>query len=119
MAVICETLGHWRSAESVLALTDLPRFHFLDAAASMRVREACYPMSHVMDQDLKNHPLRVIRRIAETCRYVRCWRWKVLRWCERHHVNYLVGIAQKTRLIAQLSLWQEAAEAMQTLNGKK
>ena len=35
-------------------------------------------------------------------------RWKMLRWCERHGVDYLVGLAKNSRLLAL------AAEAMQS-----
>ena len=37
-------------------------------------------------------------------------RWKVLRWCERHDVKYIVGIAQNKRLIAESAPWRELAE---------
>ena len=46
-------------------------------------------------------------------------RWKVLRWCERHNVKYIVGIAQNKRLIAKSALWREAAETLHELTGKK
>ncbi|MAU42156.1 MAG: IS1380 family transposase [Kordiimonas sp.] len=46
-------------------------------------------------------------------------RWRVLRWCERHNVKYIVGIAQNKRLIAQSALWREAAETLHELSGKK
>ena len=46
-------------------------------------------------------------------------RWKVLRWCERHTVKYIVGIAQNKRLIAKSSLWREVAETLHELSGKK
>ena len=37
-------------------------------------------------------------------------RWKMLRWCERHGVDYLVGLAKNTRLLALASeLLQQAA----------
>ena len=38
-------------------------------------------------------------------------RWKMLRWCERHEVNYLVGLAQNARLNAMLAPWMAQAEA--------
>jgi hypothetical protein len=38
-------------------------------------------------------------------------RWKMLRWCERHEVNYLVGLAQNARLTAMLQPLMEQAEA--------
>lgn len=38
-------------------------------------------------------------------------RWKMLRWCERHDVDYLVGLAKNTRLLALADgLLQQAAE---------
>jgi hypothetical protein len=37
-------------------------------------------------------------------------RWKMLRWCERHGVDYVVGLAKNTRLLALASdLLQQAA----------
>jgi hypothetical protein len=37
-------------------------------------------------------------------------RWRMLRWCERHGVDYVVGLAKNTRLIALASeLLQQAA----------
>ena len=43
-------------------------------------------------------------------------RWKMLRWCERHRVGYLVGLAQNARLKAmlQLGMAQAAAQHEQT-----
>jgi len=38
-------------------------------------------------------------------------RWKMLRWCERHRVGYLVGLAQNARLKAMLQLGMAQAEA--------
>src|SRR5208283_2792567 len=38
-------------------------------------------------------------------------RWKMLRWCERHEVNYLVGLAQNARLNAMLAPLLAQAEA--------
>lgn len=38
-------------------------------------------------------------------------RWKLLRWCERHQVSYVVGLAKNARLQAlSATLQQEAAE---------
>ena len=37
-------------------------------------------------------------------------RWKMLRWCERHDVDYLVGIARNDRLNAQAQSFLDAAE---------
>jgi hypothetical protein len=38
-------------------------------------------------------------------------RWKMLRWCERHGVNYIVGLAQNARLNAMLAPRMAQAEA--------
>jgi hypothetical protein len=37
-------------------------------------------------------------------------RWRLLRWCENHHVHYLVGLAQNPRLRAAAQPWMTAAE---------
>ena len=46
-------------------------------------------------------------------------RWKVLRWCERHQVKYIVGIAQKKRLKARSAPWIDLAEKLYESTGKK
>lgn len=46
-------------------------------------------------------------------------RWKLMRWCERHDVHYIVGIARNDRLLAHCALWREAAETLFELTGKK
>ena len=38
-------------------------------------------------------------------------RWKMLRWCERHHVDYLVGLAKNKRLNTLSAKLQAEAEA--------
>lgn len=38
-------------------------------------------------------------------------RWKMLRWCERHGVHYIVGLAQNARLNAMLAPRMAQAEA--------
>jgi hypothetical protein len=38
-------------------------------------------------------------------------RWKMLRWCEKNNVNYLVGLAKNARLTAMLQPLLEQAEA--------
>jgi hypothetical protein len=38
-------------------------------------------------------------------------RWKMLRWCERHGVQYIVGLAKNARLQAMLQLLMAQAEA--------
>lgn len=38
-------------------------------------------------------------------------RWKILRWCDRHHVDYIVGLAKNSRLNNQVkTLIDEAAQ---------
>ena len=37
-------------------------------------------------------------------------RWRMLRWCDRHNVKYIVGIAQNKRLKRQSSHWIKLAE---------
>ena len=46
-------------------------------------------------------------------------RWKILRWCERRGVRYIVGIAQNKRLKAQSALWIDSAETLYELTGQK
>jgi hypothetical protein len=38
-------------------------------------------------------------------------RWKMLRWCERHSVDYIVGLAKNSRLLAMAQELNERAEA--------
>jgi hypothetical protein len=38
-------------------------------------------------------------------------RWKMLRWCERHQVKYLIGLAQNARLRARIAAPLAQAEA--------
>jgi hypothetical protein len=38
-------------------------------------------------------------------------RWKMLRWCERHGVHYIVGLAKNARLLALAEELNERAEA--------
>jgi Transposase DDE domain group 1 len=37
-------------------------------------------------------------------------RWKMLRWCERHGVDYLVGLAKNSRLLGLAASWMKSAE---------
>lgn len=37
-------------------------------------------------------------------------RWKMLSWCEKHNVNYIVGIAKNTRLLEASERWLSLAE---------
>lgn len=47
-------------------------------------------------------------------------RWRMLRWCERHDVNYLVGLAKNSRLLAQAQpLMTQAKEQFATTNEKQ
>ena len=46
-------------------------------------------------------------------------RWKMFRWCERHGVNYLVGVANNTRLNALSAALQAQAEAQHQPHGDK
>ena len=36
-------------------------------------------------------------------------RWRLLRWCDRHAVNYLIGLAKNERLLALAQPWIEQA----------
>jgi hypothetical protein len=36
-------------------------------------------------------------------------RWRMLRWCDRHNVNYTVGLAKNERLLALAQPWLEQA----------
>ncbi len=38
-------------------------------------------------------------------------RWKMLRWCERHAVDYIVGLAKNSRLLALAGEARQSAEA--------
>jgi Transposase DDE domain group 1 len=46
-------------------------------------------------------------------------RWKMLRWCERHHVEYVVGLAKNARLNALSAHLQAQAEAQCQATQKK
>ena len=47
-------------------------------------------------------------------------RWRLLRWCENHHVHYLVGLAQNPRLLATAQpLMTQAEQAFQTSQEKQ
>jgi hypothetical protein len=46
-------------------------------------------------------------------------RWRMLRWCERHDVDYLVGIARNDRLNAQAQPFLDAAERAFHHSGRK
>jgi hypothetical protein len=38
-------------------------------------------------------------------------RWRMLRWCERHGVDYIVGLAKNSRLLALAEEWMHCAAA--------
>jgi hypothetical protein len=46
-------------------------------------------------------------------------RWRMLRWCERHDVGYIVGIAKNERLLAMIEPWMRAAENYHAAIGEK
>lgn len=46
-------------------------------------------------------------------------RWKLLRWCDRQDIRYIVGIAKNTRLQRQSRAWTELAETLYLTTGKK
>ena len=46
-------------------------------------------------------------------------RWRMLRWCEDHDVQYIVGLAKNTRLNAFATALQERAEAQFKQTGSK
>lgn len=46
-------------------------------------------------------------------------RWKILRWCERHDVRYIVGLAKNDRVKAQAAPWIDLAESWYELTGNK
>lgn len=37
-------------------------------------------------------------------------RWRMLRWCERHNVGYIVGIAKNSRLLKAAQYWTDLAQ---------
>ena len=39
-------------------------------------------------------------------------RWKMLRWCERYNVLYIVGLAKNSRLIEKSSFWMSISESL-------
>ena len=46
-------------------------------------------------------------------------RWRMLRWCERHDVGYIVGIAQNKRLKSRIHRRMNQAEQHQQTHGDK
>ena len=46
-------------------------------------------------------------------------RWKMLRWCERHHVDYIIGLARNARLEAMSAPLMEVAKACFERSGQK
>ena len=46
-------------------------------------------------------------------------RWKMLRWCDRYKVRYIVGLAQNKRLNKHARYWIEMAESLFRMTGEK
>jgi hypothetical protein len=46
-------------------------------------------------------------------------RWKMLRWCESHQVDYIVGIAKNERLKALSAKLEQRAERKYRKSGEK
>lgn len=46
-------------------------------------------------------------------------RWRMLRWCERHNVGYIVGIAKNKRLLEAAQYWTELAQYCHENTGQK
>lgn len=46
-------------------------------------------------------------------------RWRMLAWCERHGVDYIVGMAKNKRLQRQAAPWMEAAQTQFEASGDK
>jgi hypothetical protein len=46
-------------------------------------------------------------------------RWKLLRWCDRYDVRYIVGLAKNKRLKRKSAIWRELAETLHRSTGKK
>ncbi|HEY1256702.1 MAG TPA: IS1380 family transposase [Terracidiphilus sp.] len=46
-------------------------------------------------------------------------RWKMLRWCERHNVDYIIGLARNARLEAMSAQLMEVARARFEQSGQK
>jgi hypothetical protein len=46
-------------------------------------------------------------------------RWKMLRWCEKNRVNYIVGIGKNPRLEEESESWRDAAETQYILTDQK
>jgi hypothetical protein len=46
-------------------------------------------------------------------------RWKMLRWCDRHAVGYIVGLARNTRLAELASEWTAQAATQHAASQEK
>jgi len=46
-------------------------------------------------------------------------RQRLLRWCERYQVGYVIGVARNTRLHKQVAFWERRLEAAFKRNGEK
>lgn len=83
------------------------------------------------DQDGATHTWAILSLLVERFRQV--WpevkiifrgdsgfcRWRMLRWCERHGVGYIVGLARNSRLEAMAKGWMDQAEAQYKATGLK
>ena len=55
----------------------------------------------------------ILRADSGFCRY------RMLSWCERHDVGYIVGLAKNTRLNKDAAMWMDRAEAAYRQGGEK
>ncbi len=46
-------------------------------------------------------------------------RWRLMRWCDRHDVGYIIGLAKNTRLLALSAVFLESAKAAFLHKGQK
>lgn len=46
-------------------------------------------------------------------------RWRLLRWCDRHQVDYLIGLARNAVLVRHLEPWMEQARVQRATSGRK
>jgi hypothetical protein len=46
-------------------------------------------------------------------------RWKLLRWCDRHGVDYIIGLARNSVLENRLEPWMQKAREQQAASGTK
>jgi hypothetical protein len=81
--------------------------------------------------DAARHSAAILKRLAQRFRQV--WpqvriilradsgfcRWKLLRWCDRHQVDYVVGLARNRVLERHLEPWMQKARTQQAACGTK